>query len=79
MSKKIVIEIDENGEITLETLGFKGKSCLAESQWIKDLLGKELSRELTSCYYMKETDKEVKKKYLNLCGMWLLFLLPFLS
>lgn len=69
MSKQIIIEIDEKtGEIKLETLGFKGKSCLTESQWVKDLIGKEVARNLTPAFYMKEQDKVIKKKYLPLCG-----------
>lgn len=68
MSKKIVVIVDENGEIELETIGFKGKGCIAESKWIKDLLGEEKSRQLTPTYFMKETDKGVKKKYIGLCG-----------
>lgn len=68
MSKKIVIEVDETGEIQLETIGFKGKGCIVESQWIKDLLGEEKSRQLTPTYFMKENDKEVKKRYMGLCG-----------
>ena len=76
MAKQIVVEVnEETGEIKLETLGFKGKSCITESQWIKDLLGKELSRQLTPTYWMKDDDKVMKKNYLPLCGMWLLFLL----
>jgi len=69
MSKEIIVEVDmDTGEITLETIGFKGKTCLESSQWVKDLIGKELSRELTPCYFMKEKDKVNKIKYLNICG-----------
>lgn len=69
MAKQIVVEVnEETGEIKLETLGFKGKGCITESQWVKDLLGKEMSRNLTPAYYMKDTDKEVKKRFLPLCG-----------
>ena len=80
MSKQIVIDIDEKtGEIKLETIGFKGKSCLESSQWVKDLIGKELSRELTPCYYMKEKDKIKKIRYLPLCGMWMIPIMFFLT
>jgi stress-induced morphogen len=68
MSKKIRIEVDENGEIKIETLGFKGKSCLKESKWIKDLLGSEISSQLTPAYFMTEESKEVRKKFLPICG-----------
>ena len=45
--KTITISIDATGEVTLETSGFKGKSCLEASEFIKQVLGEEISRELT--------------------------------
>lgn len=66
MDKKIVIEIDENGEVKIETMGFKGKLCLEESKWIEEIFGKKVSQHLTPAYFMKE-DKEIKK-HLPLCG-----------
>jgi hypothetical protein len=50
----------------LETRGFKGKACLKEAQFVKDLLGHELASQLTPAYY--ETNKKSIKKYLKLCG-----------
>lgn len=41
------------------------KACLEESQFIKDLLGKETAKKLTAAYYY---GKEKVKKYLQLCG-----------
>ncbi len=64
--KEIVIDISNDGEVSIETKGFKGKACLEESQFIKDILGKETSKLLTPAYYVNE--KQQKKKYLNLCG-----------
>jgi hypothetical protein len=64
--KEIVIEISENGDLKLETRGFSGKTCIEESQFVKDLLGNEITRQLTPAYY-KENNKEVKM-YLPLCG-----------
>lgn len=64
--KRIILDISEDGEIKIETRGFPGKSCLEESQFIKDLLGHETSRELTPAYY--KTGKTVVKKHLKLCG-----------
>lgn len=52
--KEIIIEVDENGEIQLTATGFKGKSCIVESQFIKDMLGEEISKKLTSAYYEKD-------------------------
>ena len=64
--KEIIVDVSDDGEVRIETRGFKGKSCLAESEFLKDLLGKETSRQLTPAYYQEE--KETVKKYLPLCG-----------
>ena len=64
--KEILIDVSDDGEVRIETKGFKGKSCLAESEFLKEVLGKETSRQLTPAYYQEE--KETVKKYLPLCG-----------
>ena len=64
--KEIIVEVSNEGEVKLETRGFKGKSCITESKFLKDLLGKETAQNLTPAYYQEE--KEVVKKYLPLCG-----------
>ena len=64
--KEIIVEVSNDGEVRIETRGFKGKSCLVESEFLKDLLGKETSRQLTPAYYQEE--KQTVKKYLPLCG-----------
>jgi len=64
--KEIIVEISNEGEIKIEAKGFKGKSCLVESQFLKDLLGNEIERSLTPTYW--EEEKEAVKKYLMLCG-----------
>ena len=64
--KEIILDISNEGEIKIETKGFKGKSCIAESQFLKDLLGKETERSLTQTYWEKE--EITIKKYLPLCG-----------
>ena len=64
--KEIIVDISSAGEIKIETRGFKGKSCVAEAQFLKDLLGKETSQSLTPAYY--EDQKVVVKKHLPLCG-----------
>jgi hypothetical protein len=63
--KEIVIDVSDDGEISIETKGFTGKACLEESAFIKHLLGKELARQLTPAYYH---DKQKTKKFLQLCG-----------
>jgi hypothetical protein len=64
--KEIIVDISNGGEVKIETRGFQGKSCIAESQFIKDLLGKEIQRQLVPAYYHE--NKVPIKKYLPLCG-----------
>ncbi len=64
--KEIVIDVSNEGEVRIETRGFKGKSCVSESQFLKDLLGKETEKSLTPTYW--EEEKIITRKYLPLCG-----------
>ena len=64
MARKIIVDIDDNGEVRLETRGFSGPVCLEESQFIKDLLGKETSQQLVPVFYRKNKSKT----YLPICG-----------
>ncbi len=64
--KTIDIEIKDTGEVVLETSGFKGPVCLEESQFVKDLLGEEVSRSLVPAYRQKA--KKTVKRYTPLCG-----------
>ena len=64
--KEIIMDVSGDGEVRIETRGFSGKSCLTESQFIKDVLGKETERQLTPTYW-QQINKTIKK-YLPLCG-----------
>lgn len=64
--KEIIVDVSSEGEVKIETRGFKGKSCVAESQFLKDLLGKETEKALTPAYW--EEQETTIKKYLPLCG-----------
>lgn len=64
--KQIVVDIDDSGEVRIESKGFKGPTCLEETQFLKDLLGQELSRYLTPMFYQQ--NKVCVKKHINLCG-----------
>ena len=66
MKKQIIVEVSDDGEIRIETRGFKGNSCLEESQFLKDLLGSETARQLTPAYYNR--GRKIIKKHLPLCG-----------
>ena len=63
--KEILIDVSADGEISIETRGFTGKACLKESQFLKDLLGKEQAQQLTPAYYQ---GKKKVTKFLQLCG-----------
>jgi hypothetical protein len=64
--KEIIVDISDQGEITIQTIGFSGKSCVIETQFLKDLLGQETMKLLTPAYF--EEERVEIKKYLNLCG-----------
>jgi hypothetical protein len=67
LNKKIVMTVLPDGEIRIETIGFSGKACMEESRWLKDALGKEVSKQLTPAYFAV-AGKETVKKMLPLCG-----------
>ena len=45
MGKKLVVEIDENGNTKLEAFGFPDGTCLRETKTLEDALGKVTTRE----------------------------------
>ena len=47
--KQIIVEVSPDGEITIETRGFKGPACLKESKFLKDLLGQGAVTAADSC------------------------------
>ena len=64
--KQIIIDVLDDGEIKIETRGYTGKTCLEETEFIKNILGSEITRQLTPAYYTQ--GKEAVKKHLPLCG-----------
>lgn len=44
MSKKIVVEFDEEGQAKIEAFGFTGTACEAATKFIEEALGKVDSR-----------------------------------
>ena len=64
--REIVIDISDTGEVRIETVGFKGKACLEEAKFLKELLGQETLQQLVTAYYTK--NKVTVKQYLPLCG-----------
>jgi hypothetical protein len=66
-NKKIIMDVSEDGEVKIETVGYSGKSCIQESQFLKSFLGVEVATQLTPAYFMTD-QKTVVKKHLGLCG-----------
>jgi hypothetical protein len=64
--KEIVVDVSNEGEVKIETRGFKGKGCITEAQFLKDVLGKETARTLTPTYWQE--NKTHVNKHLPLCG-----------
>jgi hypothetical protein len=64
--KQIIVDIDQNGEIQIITKGYTGVVCLEETQFLKDLLGKEIARELAAVACVHE-DEEAKQ-HIPICG-----------
>jgi hypothetical protein len=64
--KQIIIDILDDGEIKLETRGFTGKTCMEETEFVKNILGNEITRQLTPSFYTE--GKEAVRVYLPLCG-----------
>lgn len=61
--KEIIMTVDTNGKTSIETKGFKGKSCLQASKFIEDTLGTSKDIQFTDAYY--EFDSNVMKKFLT--------------
>lgn len=66
--KEIIMDISNDGEIHIETKGFKGKSCLKEAEFIENTLGKRISQQLTPAYFETEGCRDNTKRHLPLCG-----------
>jgi len=64
--KQIIVEIDRNGEIKIITKGYSGLVCLEETKMLKDLLGKEIARELAAVACVHEGEEA--KQHLPVCG-----------
>jgi len=64
--KQIIVDILDDGEVLIETKGFAGPVCLEESQFLKDLLGKEIAQQLAPAFYQR--GKTTIKRHIPLCG-----------
>lgn len=66
MQQQIIVDVMDDAEIKIESKGYTGPVCLAESQFLKDILGEEISRQLTPAFYQTEDNKT--RKIIPLCG-----------
>lgn len=61
---QIIVEIDEDENVTLETLGFKGPKCVEELKKITKNIAPIESTQKTKEYYEKDESK-LKNKNTN--------------
>ena len=59
--KEIIVDIGLDGEVKVETKGYKGKSCTDASKFIEEALGTVTSNKFTPEYYQKEQEKNTIK------------------
>jgi hypothetical protein len=58
---QLQIEIGPDGKVRIKTLGFKGASCLAETEGLEKVLGKVVTREKTQEAYETDTSRTITK------------------
>ena len=61
--EEIFITINPDGNVTIRTKGFKGKSCLKATEALEEALGKVSERKLTSEYYEQEATHNATQKH----------------
>jgi hypothetical protein len=66
MSGKIIIEIDEFGEVKFDVKGVKGKTCKELTKPLEKELGVEKEKKLKPEYFLKSDTKVSTKKKLKL-------------
>jgi len=59
--KTIVITIAPNGETTIETKGYAGRSCKDGSKFVEDALGVKTGEKLTAEYHKAENKQQVRQ------------------
>jgi hypothetical protein len=67
--KEIIMTVDFNGAVAVETKGFKGKACLKASAFLEHALGTEVSSQLLPSYYEFDADAmNAPKKFVAPCN-----------
>jgi len=60
--KEIILTFNPDGTVTKETKGFTGKSCVKDTAFIEEALGKPGKRRLKSEYYEQEAEQKQRLK-----------------
>lgn len=58
--KEIIVEIDGDGNINMEAIGFKGKACEVATKDFEDALGTLKNRKYKKEYKMREQKIQAK-------------------
>lgn len=58
MKREMEIQIKPNGQVFLTVRGIRGKECIEFSRFLEEALGEEVSKELTSEYYIETVTQE---------------------
>ena len=61
MPKSIEIDIDTNGGVQIEAIGFKGKGCEAATKAIEEALGTTTSRKKKPEYHQQTTGNQSQR------------------
>jgi hypothetical protein len=60
--EKITVIIEADGQVRVETKGFKGQGCMAASKFLEETLGAALEVKKTGEYYETEAKETVRIK-----------------
>lgn len=60
--EKITVIIEADGQVRVETKGYKGQGCMAASKFLEETLGATLEVKKTGEYYETEQRENVRLK-----------------
>jgi len=60
--QELEITISEDGEVSINVLGAKGKNCMDMTKDLEDALGLVTNREMKSSYYEQEDDNRIRRQ-----------------
>jgi hypothetical protein len=53
-TRQMYIDAYNDGEVEIETVGFKGDACKTETEFLKEALGETISETLKTVFFVKE-------------------------